>query len=232
MYDEQVILLFIKAPVVGQVKSRLAADVGEETALVLYKNFVLDIVNTLEGGGYSFRICFYPAEGEKVISEWLGPHYQYMPQRGNDLGAKMENAFHCIFSEGAARGVLIGSDIPDLPSAMIYEAFELLKYNDAVIGPAADGGYYLIGFNRDSFLPCVFDGMSWSTDTVYQETVRVLQDASLHIHSLPLWKDVDTLDDLRSLLERNEDTMSVQSKTMEYLRNTRLLEKKGNANNE
>jgi rSAM/selenodomain-associated transferase 1 len=206
MHEEQVVLLFIKVPIMGQVKSRLAAAVGEKTALDLYKNFIRDTVHTLEVCGYSFRICFYPLEGERIITELLGERYQYVPQYGNDLGAKMENAFQRIFTEGVAKGVLIGSDIPDLSAMIIRESFESLKTNDVVIGPAADGGYYLIGFNRDSFLPHIFDGIAWSTNTVYRETIRMLENASLRIHSLPLWRDVDTLDDLHSLVQRNKNT--------------------------
>ena len=227
MSDKQIILLFIKAPIMGQVKSRLAADVGEEIALGLYKNFILDMINTLKESGHFFRICYHPPEEEKAVSAWLGPYYPYMPQLGNDLGGKMEGAFNRIFSEGFASGVLIGSDVPDMPSTMVQEAFESLKNNDVVIGPAADGGYYLVGFNQDSFLPRVFDGIPWSTHTVYQETMRILQAASLRVHHLPLWRDVDAVGDLRSLFDRSRNSTFAQSKTMMYLLKTRLLEKTG-----
>jgi glycosyltransferase A (GT-A) superfamily protein (DUF2064 family) len=139
----------------------------------------------------------------------------------------MKGAFKRIFSEGFASGVLIGSDVPDIPSTMVQEAFESLKNNDVVIGPAADGGYYLVGFNQDSFLPRVFDGIPWSANTVYQETMRILQAASLRVHHLPLWRDVDALGDLRSLFDRSRNSTFSQSKTIMYLLKTRLLEKTG-----
>lgn len=227
MSDKQIVLLFIKAPLMGQVKSRLAADVGEEIALGLYKNFVLDMINTLEESGHFFRICYHPPKEEKAVSAWLGPYYPYMPQLGNDLGAKMGGAFNRIFSEGFDSGVLIGSDVPDMPSTMVQEAFESLKHSDVVIGPAADGGYYLVGFNQDSFLPRVFDGIPWSTNTVYQETIRILQAASMRVHYLPRWRDVDALGDLRALFDRSRNSTFAQSKTMMYLLKTRLLEKTG-----
>jgi len=225
MNDKQIVLLFIKAPILGQVKSRLAADVGEQIALDLYKNFIFDIISTLEVSGHYFRICFHPPEEEKAVSAWLGSQYLFMPQLGNDLGEKMRGAFNRIFSEGFASGVLIGSDIPDIPYLMIHDAFEALKNSDVVIGPAADGGYYLVGFNKNSFLPRVFEGITWSRNTVYQETMRILQAASLQVRCLPLWRDVDVLSDLRALFDRSRNSTFSQSKTMTYLLDTRVLEK-------
>ena len=217
MSEKPIVLLFIKAPIKGQVKSRLAADVGEETTLELYKNFVLDIVETVETSGYPFRICFYPSGGEEIVSDWLGRQYLYLAQEGDDLGLRMGNAFRRIFLEGFTSALLIGSDIPDLPSAVIQSAFESLKKNDVVIGPAADGGYYLIGFNNNSFLPRIFQGIAWGTNTVFLKTLDILKGASLRVHLAPEWKDVDTLGDLRDLYERNRDTAFDKSRTMTYL---------------
>jgi rSAM/selenodomain-associated transferase 1 len=217
MSDKPIVLLFIKAPIKGQVKSRLAADVGEEATLELYKNFVLDSIETVEKSAYPFRICFYPPEGEEIVTAWLGRQYPYLMQEGNDLGLRMGNAFGHIFWEGFTSALLIGSDIPDLPSAVIRSAFESLKENDVVIGPAADGGYYLIGFNNNSFLPRIFQGIAWSTNTVVQTTLDILKGASLRVHIAPEWKDVDTLGDLRALYERNRDTAFDKSRTMTYL---------------
>jgi rSAM/selenodomain-associated transferase 1 len=225
MHGKHIILLFIKAPIAGQVKVRLAADVGDAAAVDLYKSFILDIVSAVEKSSYPFRICFHPQEKKEAVSTWIGPHYAYMPQQGDHLGKKMEDAFSRIFSEGFSRCVLIGSDIPDLPSSILKEAFESLENNDAVIGPAADGGYYLIGFNQRSFLPLIFQGIAWSTDTVFRETVRILNGASLNVHVLPQWRDVDTLGDLQLLFERNRNTAFTRSTTMTYLLNTRLLKK-------
>jgi len=217
MSDKPIVLLFIKAPVKGQVKSRLAADIGEEAALGLYENFVLDSIETAEKSAYPFRICFYPAESEGLVAAWLGPQYPYLAQEGNDLGLRMGNAFRRIFSEGFTSALLIGSDIPDLPPAMIRSAFESLKKNDVVIGPAADGGYYLIGFNSKSFLSSIFQGIAWGANTVFQKTLDLLKGASLRVHIAPEWKDVDTLDDLRALYERKRDTAFDKSRTMTYL---------------
>jgi rSAM/selenodomain-associated transferase 1 len=216
MTDKSIVLLFIKAPFKGRVKSRLAVAVGEEAVLELYKNFVLDIIDALSISGYPFRICLYPPDAEETITTWLGGH-PVEPQVGNDLGERMEMAFKKIFSEGFTSAILIGSDIPDLTPAVFHEALESLNENDAVIGPAADGGYYLIGFNQRSFLPRIFHGIHWSTDTVFQETMDILKKSSLRMHLVPQWKDVDTLEDLKALFERNRNSGFTESRTMTYL---------------
>lgn len=222
MPDKPIVLLFIKAPFKGQVKSRLSEAVGEEAALELYKNFTLDIIDTLIASGYPFRICFYPPDAKEAIMTWLIGR-PIAPQDGNDLGERMEHAFKKIFSEGFTSAILIGSDIPDLTPAVFHEALESLKKNDAVIGPAADGGYYLIGFNQKSFLPRIFRGIPWSTDMVFWETMDILKESSLRVYLLPQWKDVDTLEDLKAFFERNRDAGFDKSKTMTYLINNKLL---------
>jgi uncharacterized protein len=218
MADKAVILLFVKAPVKGQVKSRLAAEVGEETALDLYRCFVLDIVNTLDNSCHPFRMFFYPHDGDSALATLLGRRHHFLPQEGNDLGKRMENAFRRIFSEGFDRAVLIGSDIPDLTPAVFHEALDSLENNDVVIGPAADGGYYLIGFHKRSLLPRIFDEREWSTDRVFRETLEILRGASLRIHLAPEWRDVDTREDLSALAARSRGTLFDKSRTMAYLR--------------
>ncbi len=225
MPEKQVVLLFMKAPIRGQVKTRLAVDIGEEAALDLYKHFIFDILATVEQAGYAVRVFFFPPEGKAALSDLL-PHQHYLvPQQGEDLGAKMKNAFACIFAEGFSSAVLIGSDIPDLSAAIIHEAFSSLKLNDAVIGPATDGGYYLIGFRKETFSPDVFRGMSWGTHRVLSDTLAVLKNALHRFHLVPRWNDIDTLEDLRAFFERNKDAGFSQSKTLQYLFATRLLEK-------
>jgi rSAM/selenodomain-associated transferase 1 len=220
MPNKSIVLIFIKAPFKGLVKSRLAAAVGEDTALELYKNFILDIIDSLSTSGYPFRICFYPPDAEEAITKWLVGH-PAVPQDGNDLGERMELAFKKIFSEGFTSAILIGSDIPDLTPSVFHEALESLNENDAVIGPAADGGYYLIGFNRRSFLPRIFRGIPWGTDTVFRETMDILHESSLRVYLVPRWKDVDTLKDLKAFFERNRKSGFDESRTMVYLMKNR-----------
>jgi rSAM/selenodomain-associated transferase 1 len=204
MREQQCVLLFIKAPVKGRVKSRLAAAIGEEAALEIYKDFVITVLETLKAGRYPFRIAVYPREALESVRHWLGRDLDYLPQTGKDLGERMKNALARVFSDGIGRAVIIGSDIPDLPDEMIHEAFRSLESKDAVIGPALDGGYYLIGFNARTFLTGAFDGIPWSTKTVFFDTMQVLERSSWTVHQLPPWRDVDTLEDLNDLVARNE----------------------------
>lgn len=217
MTDKSVVLLFVKAPVRGQVKSRLAAAVGEEAAVALYENFIFDTLEQMERTGYPIRIFVYPADAIEVVSSWLGKEHVCLPQTGNDLGERMEQALEHAFSEGWGRAVLIGSDLPDLPAEIINGAFTALETSDAVIGPAADGGYYLIGFNREGLPRHVFHNIEWSTETVFRETTDLLRAARLRVHVLPQWHDVDTIDDLKALRERLRTAENAGSRTCSYL---------------
>lgn len=134
-----------------------------------------------------------------------------MPQRGENLGERMENCFTEAFTMNFKRVVLVGSDIPSLPLDFIEEAFVSLKENDVVIGPSLDGGYYLIGFKDKTFSSQVFKGIPWSTEKVFEQTMKILEREGLTVHSLKPLRDIDTIEDLRNLSmglrisERNDD---------------------------
>jgi len=217
MLHDQLILLFVKAPQRGQVKSRLAAILGQDSALELYRSFVLDILIAIETSGFPCRICYHPPDSGEALKDWLGDQRQYMPQEGNDIGERMEKAFRRAFSEGITRAVLIGSDIPDLPPAMFARAFRSLDDHGAVIGPALDGGYYLIGFNKDTFFPGVFSGIAWSTGDVFSRTMQTLDHAGQLVEQLPPWRDVDTVGDLKDLVVRNRNSGFSAGRTMNCL---------------
>ena len=198
MTNRSVVLLFIKSPEKGKVKSRLAKAIGEDAALDVYKCLVWNTLENLKGGKYPFRLCFYPPDSSAIIKKWLGDTYDYAPQHGRDLGEKMKSAFVQAFSDVVEKVLLIGSDIPDLSISLVDEAFNALDTSDAVIGPAHDGGYYLIGFNRDSFLPDIFQGIAWSTDSVFYQTMKVFGKSALTVHLMKVLRDVDTFDDLEA----------------------------------
>jgi len=210
--DTTCLLLFVKYPDKGKVKSRLSKEFGEDTVLLLYEAFVLDVLETLNKGKYRFKIYFHPPSAQEKIASWLGKSYLYMLQNGSDLGEKMKNAFASAFSEGFEKVILIGSDIPDLPKEIIDEAFA--SDGEAVIGPATDGGYYLIGFKRDTFLPHIFEGMQWSTASVFERTMEIFRKHSYNVYILPQWRDVDTPEDLKTFYERNRNTAFMHSRTM------------------
>ncbi len=164
-----------------------------------YKRFVLQMLATLNKGTFLFYICFHSGDDLNDLKNWLGGHYLYMRQIGENLGERMKNAFIEAFSMNFRRVVLIGSDIPGLPLEFIEEAFTSLEETDVVIGPSLDGGYYLIGFKDKKFCPAAFKGIPWSTERVFEETMKVLKREGLTVHTLQPQRDIDTIEDLKSL---------------------------------
>jgi len=211
------ILLFLKYPERGTVKSRLAVSLSDATAAELYKCFVLDTLAVVKQTGIPVTICFYPPGARAGCLRWLGTGFTYREQRGHDLGRRMKNSFREAYEEGYHQVMILGTDSPDLPGAIITEAFTALTTGDCVIGPAADGGYYLIGFKKDCFLDTAFDTISWSTGAVFEQTMGILNNAGLNVHVLPVWNDVDTADDLAALIARNGQTAFCRSHTCAFL---------------
>jgi len=220
--DDRCLLFFVKDPAHGAVKTRLASAVGKTIAQDLYVNFIHDMLSQLEKADYPFFICVHPEDALERLRTLLGEKHQYLPQRGDDLGQKMEYCINNAFSIGFRRVLLIGSDIPDLPEEIIGNAFRFLNTFDCVIGPSLDGGYYLIGFRRDSLLPEAFRGIQWGTDIVLKKTTDILRIHHVSVHLLQTWRDIDTLEDLKHFFETNKDT-SACPRTMTYLHTTKLL---------
>jgi hypothetical protein len=191
---------------------------GDKAATNLYRSFVEDLLERFSKEDYRLRIAFYPAEKKYEIREMLGDEFSYLPQTGEDLGERMKLAFLRCFSEGARSVVLIGSDIPDLPARMVDEAFLALDRNEAVIGPSVDGGYYLLGFTKDTFIGDVFIGLPWGAETIFHETMKILRRAGTPVHVLPVWRDIDKPEDIAALIKNIKDTGFADSKTMLYLK--------------
>lgn len=217
MTDNRCVILFVKLPEPGKVKSRLAQDMDGEIVQRLYECMVLDAIEMLEHVEAPFRICFDPPDAPDSVRQWLGQAYSYMPQTGDDLGARMEQAFIRVFSEGVDNALLIGSDIPSLTAAIIDIAFHSFSVCDAVIGPAEDGGYYLIGFKKKTFEPGIFQTMTWSSKTVFRETLGRLEKAQLTVNRLPVLSDIDTREDVEAFLSRAQHTKPGASRTLFFL---------------
>jgi len=222
MAVDRCVILFVKLPEKGKVKSRLARDMDWDLVLRLYESMVLDTIDLLKRAAAPFVICFDPPSSLDRVQYWLGQEYSYVPQAGGDLGERMEQAFVRAFREGLNRVVLIGSDIPGLDSFVIHDAFAALASHDAVIGPATDGGYYLIGFQKNRFEPGIFHDMIWSTETVFSETIDRLRGRSWKVYVLPQCQDADTKEDLKELLARYERRESPTSRTASLLMRHRM----------
>ncbi len=192
------ILLFIKNPQLGKVKTRLALDIGEENALLLYKNFVVDIIHILKKTNYPILIFFTPSDSEKEIEEWLGKSFNYYPQKGSDLGEKMFNAFNDATKIGFEELIIIGSDCLDFKKDFFHSSFEWLNKNDYIIGPSEDGGYYLLGMKKDNIKKQIFEDVIWSTEKVFEKTIKNMVNLSAKYKKLPIKNDIDDIDDLTS----------------------------------
>ena len=217
MKNDALTLFFVKYPEPGKVKTRLAASIGLDMAAELYGNFVLDLLAKLESTRLPFKICFYPEQKRELLTGWLGDGHDYMAQKGADLGERILAAFLQVFEGGYRRVVLVGSDFPDLPQAFFEESLSALNTHDAVIGPAMDGGYYMIGFRKETFFHQAFEGMPWGTEGVFRQTLSILKAHRKRVYVLPVWNDIDTLEDLRQLTERAKDSGLAHSETISFL---------------
>ncbi|MGZ6249236.1 MAG: TIGR04282 family arsenosugar biosynthesis glycosyltransferase [Syntrophales bacterium] len=216
--EDKCLIMFVRFPEQGQVKSRLAKDIGEEPATNLYRCFVDDLSERFSKEPYRLCLAFHPREKEREMKEMLGHDFSYIPQTGEDLGERMKLAFLRCFSEGARSVVLIGSDIPDLPARIVDEAFRALDKYGTVIGPSLDGGYYLLGFRQETFNEGIFAWLPWGAETVFQQTMNILHMAGALVHVLPVWWDIDKHEDIAVLIKNSKDTGFTDSKTMLYLK--------------
>jgi rSAM/selenodomain-associated transferase 1/rSAM/selenodomain-associated transferase 2 len=196
------IIIFLRYPKNGQVKTRLAKTTSSEFATSFYKSCAENIVKNVKKIPGINRFAFYSNEDEKEkIIGWLGSKLFFSPQQGNDLGNRMKNAFEKIFSTGSQKVIIIGTDIPDLSKELIRDAFNSLDSNDVVIGPSEDGGYYLFGVKK--MHTKLFDGIEYSTSSVLSETLARVKDLNLTYHLLPVLPDIDTEKDLIKWLNNN-----------------------------
>ena len=184
------LIIFIKNPELGKVKTRLAETVGDEKALAIYKALMghtRDIALAVS----TDRLLFY---SQKIHpnDNWSPTHFKKYLQSTGDLGTKMKTAFQQAFHDHQ-KVVIIGSDCASLTPAIVKVAFQQLDKHDFVIGPALDGGYYLLGMNQ--YMPSVFDGIAWSTDSVLADTKQRIKDLKKEYVLLPALSDIDYEED-------------------------------------
>jgi rSAM/selenodomain-associated transferase 1 len=197
-----VVGIFGKQPEPGQVKTRLAGELGREAAAAIHEAMLFDTLETwssetvLASGGR--RVLVYsPADAGPWFDPRVPACYALQPQVEGDLGARMHAFFEGEFEDGATRVVLIGSDSPTLDPTIVITAFLCLEGRDVVLGPSTDGGYYLVGARRS--VPPIFKGIAWSSPAVLSQTIDQLKDTGLSLAILPPWYDVDTPDAWRIL---------------------------------
>lgn len=194
--NKNILIIFLKYPEAGKVKTRLAKDVGEEQAAKIYSQMALKVIDsTVEPDSYNTIIFYDPPDKEEEIKNWIGKkELQYLPQIGNTLGDRISNAFKEMFSSGAEKAVIIGTDCLEVTSKIINEAISLLDEAQIIIGPAEDGGYYLLGLNKPT--PQIFQDINWSTEHVLNQTISKIEENKLNYKKLKTLKDIDTVDDI------------------------------------
>ena len=191
------LVVFVRAPRLGRVKTRLAASVGDERALGAYVALgrrVFDAV--LSPGEWRCAVYLTPPGSEDEVHRWLPGAASYRPQSGGDLGERMAAAIAAELRGGADRVVLIGTDCPDLDAAAVARAFGALDAADVVLGPALDGGYYLVGMRR--LHAPVFAGVPWSSADTLGVTLERAHAHGLAVALLEPLRDVDTESDWRA----------------------------------
>lgn len=181
----------------GRVKTRLAAAIGDERSSQIYQCFVETLLERLQGAADRQIIAYTPAVKQAAFDQLVdGTNWQVEPQSDGDLGERMSQFFSVRFQGGATKVVLLGSDSPTIPQRFVAQAFHELDTNELVFGPTEDGGYYLVGMRQP--IVEVFRDISWSTPSVWEETLERASAINKResLAMLPTWYDVDTLADL------------------------------------
>jgi rSAM/selenodomain-associated transferase 1 len=199
-------VIFAKAPIPGQVKTRLCPPLTADEAATLHGSFVLDTLEQTKAAVGKLKLPFdrylacspsSTAVFFKIMEERQA--VKLIDQVGEDLGARMKHAFETMFARGYHHVLIVGTDVPSLPLKHYQEALGLLDTHDLVLGPALDGGYYLIGLNKPT--PALFENIPWSTDRVLSLTREKADSLGVRTAFLPAWRDIDTIDDLNTLIE-------------------------------
>ena len=198
--QDNVLMIFLKYPEPGKVKTRLAGSIGDEQACLYYRDFVETIFKNTRSFNYVRHVFYSPKDKSKEIENWLGSQEVYCEQEGECLGERQANAFEEAFSQGAAKVVVIGTDNPLISNDVVNEAMNFLEINDIVIGPCTDGGYYLLGMKKIN--DNLFMGVEWSTDKVLEQLLHNTGNIGLSVGVLKESFDVDTVEDLDLLKEK------------------------------
>ncbi len=196
----EALIVFLRDPGSGPVKTRLAAEVGNRAARELYRAMLADLACNLAPLGRNLRLYvdeLPPGAELKARFPYTGDPRR---QQGEDLGTRMANAFRSEFSRGAERLLLVGSDIPHLEAPLIAAYFRRLREVPMVLGPSPDGGYYLVGFQRRHFQPALFEDIPWGGAEVLSRTRRRAAELGLEPFCGPGRRDIDTAEDLRRVL--------------------------------
>ena len=219
------LVIFAKAPIPGQVKTRLCPPLTPDEAATLHGSFVLDTLERTRAAVATLRLpldrylACAPSSAHvffKIMAERHG--VRLIDQVGDDLGARMNQACEAMFARGYTRVLIVGTDVPTLPLNNFQQALALLETNDLVLGPALDGGYYLVGLTRTA--PGLFVEIPWSTELVLGLTQEKAMNLGLKASLISPWRDVDTVDDVVMLARASTLEAKKPKKEQSFSRRT------------
>lgn len=196
--SKNLLIIFTKNPELGKVKTRLAKTIGDKKALLIYSHLLKHTANFCTET-HATKYVFYSNSINANDCFNLKEFYKFL-QQGSDFGERMKNAFTEGFSNDFDNIIIIGSDCYDLTATIINEGFNKLNSHDFVLGPALDGGYYLLGMNKPFY--AVFENKTWSTSSVFNDTLGDLQKNNLSHYLLPKLSDIDNENDLNDELKK------------------------------
>ncbi|MCY7393707.1 MAG: TIGR04282 family arsenosugar biosynthesis glycosyltransferase [Leptolyngbyaceae cyanobacterium CAN_BIN12] len=191
------LIIFTRYPETGKAKTRLIPALGAEGAAALHRRMADHTLVQVQALQFQHPLCVevrFAGGDRDLMQRWLGTDLMYTVQGEGDLGDRMGRSFQSAFDASVDRAVIIGTDCPDLNATLLDQAFRELQHHDLVLGPASDGGYYLIGMRR--LIPQLFIGMEWSTATVLERTLEIAAELNLSVALLPVLSDVDYPADL------------------------------------
>lgn len=199
------VIVLSKAPIRGFVKTRLAAVIGAEAALAVHERLASHVLAEIESavdlraieGGLDVDVRVTPDDAARDARTWVPAPFSIRPQGPGDLGDRMRRAFDEAFAEGARRAILVGTDCPGFLRRHVSDAVTALARADVVIGPATDGGFWLLGACAPT--PALFHDVPWSTSEACTTTRRLAREAGLRVVELEVLSDIDTVDDLERL---------------------------------
>lgn len=198
---KKLLLIMVKNPALGKVKTRLAASVGNTKALELYRYLLEYTAEIAQASTADLRVCYSPEILEKDAFE--GERVQKIQQVSGDLGLRMQAAFEAAFSDAYEQVLIIGSDCYELNTSLLEAAFTALDKTDVVLGPTYDGGYYLLGMKR--LIPELFCHKKWSTATVFEDSLTDIKRLDKSYALLPKLNDIDYIEDVPDLLRAKFD---------------------------
>ena len=218
-----VVILMVRVPIPGQVKTRLARTIGAGAACDLYQAMVRDILASVRASGLPLMLCHDGLDAAMLPKQWTQAAAHVFPQVHGDIGRRMATACAHCFDQGCDRVLLAGSDLPDLDAGVLALAARGLEDHETVLVPTLDGGYGLVGLQRQRYCPELFQNVAWSTDQVLAQTLRQLHRFGLSVDLLPPLRDIDTIADLLAWCRDQGHRPSALHQALADLRHARKL---------